>query len=278
MPRPNRGDIYSDITFDLLPTLQITKLTTIPESYNEIKDHSIALSNDLKHVAYPVYINGIPKFVVFDDTKQRPYDEVSNLTFSQDGKHLAYRAKLGPEWFMVLDGKEEKHYDAIGDPVFSPDSLKFAYVAYSSQTLLQFAVINGAEWKGYDGVWGITFSNDSKQIGYLARSGNEVFAVLNRKEQPHYKAAWAGEFIFSEDGSQHAYVVTNEDGSGFLVLNGTPGKTYDGVGQPVFSPDGRTIAYVASKSNEGFVVRDSVEGRLRYNVRDGRINIRNFGF
>jgi len=44
-------------------------------------------------------------------------------------------------------------------------------------------------------------------------------------------------------------------------VDGTEGKTYDGVGDPLFSPDSQRVAYVVQTGIGTFVVLDGEEGK-----------------
>lgn len=68
-----------------------------------------------------------------------------------------------------------------------------------------------------------------------------------------------GEPIFSPDGRKLAYVA--EKGFQFsAVMNGKEGKRYGEIDDLVFSPDSRKLAYVAADNGKRFVVLDDKEG------------------
>ncbi len=69
-----------------------------------------------------------------------------------------------------------------------------------------------------------------------------------------------GEPIFSPDGRKLAYVA--KKGKNFsVVMNGKEGKLYDRIDPLLFSPDSRKLAYVARERGKSFVVLDDEEGR-----------------
>jgi hypothetical protein len=63
------------------------------------------------------------------------YDKIANITFSPDGKHLAYVAKKADGWTLVIDGEEGPLFDLIGPPQFSDDSQNVAHGARISKEL-----------------------------------------------------------------------------------------------------------------------------------------------
>jgi Tol biopolymer transport system component len=67
--------------------------------------------------------------------------------------------------------------------------------------------------------------------------------------------------VFSPDGKRLAYIA-QEGGQRFVVLDGKPGARYEAVykGTLTFSPDSRRLAYFAGKGGMRAVVLDGAEG------------------
>jgi hypothetical protein len=122
-----------------------------------------------------------------------------------------------------------------GGVVFSPDSSKMGY-AFRSQNQWR-ASVNGVDEEPYSTIleqsW--RFSPDSAIFAYFAGGAGhfegdnfvgEVGLVLNRTPQRHwlYDASSSGlyhEVVFSPDSSRHAYCVT-ENNASFFVVDGNP--------------------------------------------------------
>lgn len=72
-------------------------------------------------------------------------------------------------------------YDEIKDVAFSPDSKHLAYIATNvgedtySLTSKSFVVLDGEELKQYDYVANLVFSSDSNYIGYGTKRGNQLW-------------------------------------------------------------------------------------------------------
>jgi hypothetical protein len=70
--------------------------------------------------------------------KQGPYDALRRSTFSSDGLHVVFPAKVGQAYFVVVDGIEGKHYEAMLTPdngiVFDSAS-SFYYLAARSDKI-----------------------------------------------------------------------------------------------------------------------------------------------
>ena len=76
-----------------------------------------------------------------------------------------------------------------------------------------------------------------------------------------YDDIMKGTPVFSPDGKRVAYSA-RKGGRWFVVVDGQAGPEYDGImaGTPVFSPDGKRLAYVPEKGGKWLVVVDGQEG------------------
>ncbi len=97
-----------------------TRLAAIPEDYDEWG--SVSFSADGRQVAY-IARKGGKQFVVVGDKPDQPYDAVwkDTMALSRDGQRIAYSGKRGDKWFLVLDGKERQPYENTGSIIFSSD-------------------------------------------------------------------------------------------------------------------------------------------------------------
>ena len=50
-------------------------------------------------------------FVVLDGAEGKPYDEIDDLQFTVDSKHLVYTARRDAKLVVVVDSVESKLYD-----------------------------------------------------------------------------------------------------------------------------------------------------------------------
>ena len=188
------------------------------------------ISGDNLHIAWSQLTqNG--KLVVVIDGQAEPeeYDDIGLIIFSPDVNRIAYPAKRGSKWVMVADGQAGPEYDDIA-------------------------------------LSGTVFSPDSKHLVYGARKGDKWFVVLDGKAGPESGRDNIGYFIFSPDSSRLVYAAGKANRQ-YLVVDGLAGPVYERAGEPVFSPNGRHLAYlVATKDAEldkeqQFVVLDGKEGK-----------------
>ena len=239
----------------------------------------ITFSPDGKRVAY-IAKRGDKELMVIDGVAGPEYDEVGRAqggggtggyqytrlepAFSNDGRHVAYRAGRGGKWFIVADGVESAAYDYIEgyDPTYSGDGLHLAYAARRGGKW--FAVVDGIEGKEYDELLsrGLRFSSDGKHLSYAARLGDKWFAVRDGVEGKAYDyVKWVSPyFTYSPDG-RHLVYNARRQGKCFFVVDDTEERGYDNVYGPLFGPEGTLLAYGAKGGNDQFVVTNGVEGK-----------------
>lgn len=184
----------------------------------------------------------------------RLYDVIEQLKLSDDGVSMVYCALKGRKRLIVLDNREEPFPDG---------------------RLPELPVIR----------------HDKKGVGVLLVSQNRISlhqSFINSKEKGKSYDEAAG-LTYSKDGS-YAYAARNGN-NWLIVVNGTEGPAFDRVVGPLFSPDGKRIAYRAKKDGKRFVVvadksgktirqypsyeqvfdvKFTVDGKIAYGVKDGK--------
>ena len=113
--------------------------------------------------------------------------------FSADGSRIAYLARRGEKWRAVIDGREGPEFDRFEGflPLtFSPDGKHVAYIAQwgHGPRWKYRAIIDGREGPEYEAQWvaGPIFSPDSQRTAYVGQRGGKQFVVLDGKElAPH---------------------------------------------------------------------------------------------
>jgi len=157
-------------------------------------------------------------------------DELPDSTrASPDARRIAWTVKSEDRTAVFLDGKKCGEYGAVVDILFSPDGKRFACVALREDGKKLALFLDGVESKGYD-----AFHQENRYFGPFGRS--VAFSV--------------------------------RDGGVFKVVrDGVESKGYSGgASPPVFSPDGKRIAYIAfpepKPSTRLLVVVDGKEGPL----------------
>jgi hypothetical protein len=210
-----------------------------PESYytviNNVEDgpfdavHTLMLGG-IDRTAYAVQIDG-RQFAVIGVQKYGPFDRVARLRFDQRGRFY-YWAFAGDSWRLFRDDKE---------------------ISYSEQPVLQLPApltlapdgANIAFWRKLSDFW------------YVDRNGclSDPF--------PDWETN-VGSPAFGAKDDDLAYVI--KEGNKCKVVCGTArSKGYDAVGTPVFSHDGKILAFKAREGQQEFLVTDGNEGQ-RFDV------------
>ena len=215
---------------------------------------------------------GRKNFLVVGDSKvQLKYPYPNYAVFSHDGKQLAYVAstlyKPGEpqKEFIVVGDRKGEEYTQVQRPVFSPDGKSVAYAATNLWGDLAdigkwFVMVDGIKRKGrYSTISNVTFSPDGKQVAYVARKKDvKCSVVVGNKEGEKFDVI-DGPLLFNPNGTQIAYMAT-KGGKMFIVMGGRKGEEFDGVDPPVFSPNGKKVAYRAVRRVRGKSLQSVIIG------------------
>ena len=186
-----------------------------------------------------------------DAEKEAPkYESVSRLVFGSDGVSLAYVAERGGTRLLVLNDNEERLIDGdlTSPPVVRPDIKGVgALMSAKGRYFLHQAFFHaGTTGNKYDEAADLVYSKDSTMHAYSARKGNNWLIVANGKEGPVFDRVVTP--VFSPDSKLLVYRA-RKDGKRFVVVADASGKvlrrhpSYEQVFQPVFTADGKSVAY-----------------------------------
>jgi len=196
------------------------------------------MSPDWQSVAWTSQ-RGKQKQVVFGGQEMGPYDEVDDLslTFSLDGKRLAFAAKRQGEWFAVVDRKEGPRFQSGMRIVFSPDG---KHVAYTGRR-----------------------GDEPQSKGFRVRGHSLVFLDGKQIEEDRT----ASSLTFSPDSRHLAYVAGGV--RTHIACDGMTGTEHDRIHDVGFSPDGGHLFYVAEPERNGpqCMVCDGIAGPLHEEIR-----------
>lgn len=111
---------------------------------------NLSLSADGRHLAYIVVNREVGDFVVVDGTAGRVFNSIRNdpLTFTPDGKILAYIAVQDGQYFCIAGGRVSPPYDLIAKPGTSADGQHFGFWAKKGPKWV--LVLDGLESPPFD--------------------------------------------------------------------------------------------------------------------------------
>jgi len=237
-------------------------------------------SPDAKHVAYAGTREG-GQFLVLDGVEQPlGFAQVAHVSFSPDGKRLAYWGRRGRthrpgtlgsqmqsydgRWSVVLDGKEGEAHDAPveGAIVFSPDSARVCYLAADQkprdhQSAPSTLVVDGKALGSYHTRRQTPrFSPDSRHV-LLETNRNDTIGLVVDGE------VYATCTLFANRArSKFAYLVSKDGVDRLIPWALThPAQMPSGMPElvPLLSPDGERRAQIMTALDSDFAATSWVE-------------------
>jgi len=177
------------------------------------------------------------------------------MTFSDDGKHFAYKADLEGRTVLVVDGKDKT--ELLDGEVYWDEELfeRSARLRYDRRKDGKVTVVlDGKSGPAYDEILSdVRFSDNDSHFAYVAKKGENNVVVVDGEESPEYDSVWSHSFQISRDGRTHAFAA-DEGKKSFAVVSGRAHLKYDFVGPTQINPDGKTVAYIAKKDKQWFLV------------------------
>ncbi len=192
--------------------------------------------------------------------------------FSPDGSRLAYAVQDSShgDSYIVCDGVARPAAINSRVPAFTADGVLYWDACVDSTGLNLAVMIEGREALRIGGLLDfvhVTFAPGGERFACAWRADIDTMRVVvdgvEYSDQP-----FAGPVVFSPDGGRFAFRTVGDDGAGLNVDGeyGPPLGVF--VSDPVFSPDGRSVACVAagSRGDEALVV-DGIKGESYERIR-----------
>ena len=202
-----------------------------------------------KRTAFTIYTDEFDHAVI-DGEHGEKFLGLGRIIFSNDGKNYIYKAQTQTGQLVVLNGVKQREFKGIkDDPVFSPDGKKTAYTAFKNKKDA-YVISGGKEYGPYKNVREIKFSPDSSKLAFTAFIHKGWHLVVDGRESKPYKNIM--EITFSVNNETAC--VAQKKQKLFVLKNFTPLMEYKTIGKPVFSPDGKTLAYPAMETNKWQVI------------------------
>lgn len=196
------------------------------------------------------------------------WDGIGGILFSPAGDRLAFSAERNGSWHAVLDFRPGPAYQELlpGAFLFSPDGKRFACAGRrAGKVRVSVDQELGPE---LDGVAGLAFDAASRPL-HAARRGDSAFLARDGVEGPASDAI--GDIAYSAAADRLAYAARN--GSTWrLIVDGRPGAPFAGARDPVFRPDGGSLAWIARIGNRDVMIQDGVQAERDYaRIRPGSL-------
>ncbi len=196
-----------------------------------------------------------------------PYEEISQLSFSLDGKRLAYVGNIGRMQTVVLDGKAGRQYHSITDMLFSPDGQHIAYIAHLSNPNAthpgkRVVVVDGKEVD--DRFPSKLAYAPSGKLAYFTSTqpiiNGQIALIIDGKSHPILDNGPTPEILVFGPNDHVAYEVRPGNGFGpSPVVDGVVGATYSMIEAFAFGPDGSAAACLASREGKPVLIVSGVE-------------------
>ncbi len=255
-----------------------TTVGTVPATY----DSTYTISPDGRRIAV-IKSSGSRRVVTIDGVEGEVFDSIeqvhvipktsalpgTHIAFSPDGKHYAYGARRGSEWFMVYDGKLLPGGRQL---IFAPNSSRYAYIAGDKMNE-QRVVVDGVAGPTVSGPKDLQFSHDGKRFIYRANFGaiGEEHIVIDGKAIPAPQGLH--ELKLAPHGLRYSYIAGVQNAV-TPYIDGVAQKTIRKLGSfdspgIVFSPDGKRFAYVVGGlGDNGHGLQVNVDGKTGETLLD----------
>jgi WD40 repeat protein len=187
----SRQFAYVVSDFDKFPRSFVVFNGQEGKRYDEIR--GLTFSPDSTKLAYVGTRRAVPtselpyygpyyEFAILNGQEGQAYiGGISNLTFSPDGKQLAYNLLEAGGEFLILNGQKLENRSSLGHrPVFSPDSKHLAYVSKYDPFRV---ILDGRQSERYEWIFNpLRFSPDGKLLSYNVIIGREIWLIVERIE------------------------------------------------------------------------------------------------
>ena len=198
-------------------------------------------------------------FVVVGDERGPRYGGgISEPRFTPDGTKVAYFVRERFKWFVVMGGtKRGPEFDEDGIlPIFNHDGSRMAFAGRNDAPFNQrgqdrkkwVVVVDDKSSPEFDDVNHLVFSPDGKRFAYGAFLNGKAFIISDGQKGTEYDGI--GRPVFDRNSQQIAYFAS-EGGKSFIVVGSKRGPSYELIDlAPVFSDDGRRVAYISVQDRE----------------------------
>lgn len=187
---------------------------------------------------------------------------VDALSFSPDGKRLAYPARTPAGWVVVIDGAAGPRFEGVAEIVWSGDSQHVAYAAARDERWR--VILDGREGPSLEALRArsLRLSHDGAHIAYAGDDGGRVVVVVDGVRSAPYDAI--GKLSLGGDG--RCAFVARRGNEALVIADGEERGPYEDVADLSFSPTGRRLGWLARKGGGWRAIVDGDEGEAHDRV------------
>jgi hypothetical protein len=169
--------------------------------------------------------------------------DIREVLVTPNGSAIAYVVRRGGKMSVVSNAVSGEAYDSISDLRSSPDGGTLAYLAFQDRR--GFVVVNGRKGEPFPSVRSLSLGPDGSTVKYVARTeAGTCRLVFGDQKGEEFDEIEESAGIFSPDGKTPAYRASRGK-KYFVVVGDRKGEDFDYVGRPAFSRDGKQVAYEA---------------------------------
>lgn len=182
--------------------------------------------------AYVAKTVGGQSLIVGGKQVSMEYQSIGQVSFDPAGKHVFAVARHGGAHFILVDDKEFGPYNSVGaGATASPDGKNYAWAdetrAAANQPDKTALYVNGKQAQTMNSIWHLSFSPDNQLVCGYQESRTKGASPHGLTQGPNvlrigdqrYSAGVARAPVFSPDGKHFAYLATDPEtrGTRFVV-------------------------------------------------------------
>ena len=247
-------------------------IVIIPESHRPGLD--VKFSHDGRHYAFVGTRKG-QQIPVIDGIERPAAQQIGEIALSPTGDSYAYVAKDSTKSRLIRDGKEvASNENYIGSLTYSPDGRQLAWITDIGHGYAQF--LNGKQLtpregddpKAFQQIHRFRFSTDSKHYAYIQGADSDVRIVRDGRVEAIFKEISGGvvqDIDFTPDSKRLAVAFGGiwSTQVGFIrdgkVVPAGPASGTTQAGQFIWSPNSKHFATAVWRANKTYAVLDGQE-------------------
>ena len=266
-----------------LPPAKEDLIGELSDEPREVED--VVLGSD--GLRFAAKIKRGKQWVLVVDGKEGPtFEDIAGISFSVPGaQHVVYAAKQNGKWKEMLDGKElGPDFDApVPDPSKNPrnaagamwmppppappgsagsllngvDAMGMLYTMLSTRYTQPVAPTAKNAANAIQGSSWVWQNDALQHHAYGGRLGKTSLMIIDGKGATDFGEV--GGPVFSADGKRLAYAVKRQK-EWRMVMDGAEGPACNDIGAPIFSVDGSRLAYGAKMEKQWSIVEGANAG------------------